>query len=109
MKEWNIEAKKMLEKFNENYIEHWDEAMEFLLDYQAEKEDLGIVDEDMINEIVKMEAEKWGYQRVACFLSEIIHNLNQDYYRLDGYGNLDVIDQSWIEIQLEDIAGAENE
>lgn len=104
MRSWQTEAVVLHEKFENDYINTWDEAMQFLLDYQSEVEDLGIVSEDIIDEMVEQQAREWGWQRVACFIAEVIHNLNQDFYRLDGYGNLDNITYSDISCWLSDIA-----
>lgn len=104
MRSWQTEAVVLHDKFKDNCINTWDEAMQFLLDYQSEVEDLGIVDNDIVNELVIEEAKEWGWERVACLIAEVIHSLNQDFYRLDGYGNLDVIAYSDISNWLSDIA-----
>lgn len=98
-------AKEILKDFRGDYWwKFWDEAMEFLCDWQSEHEDLGIVDSDLVDELVKYEAEKGGYQRVAFFLAGISENLSDAYYQIDGYGNLDTIERSNIDCWLDDIA-----
>lgn len=57
---------------------------------------------DILDEIVKQEAEKGGFIRVAHFLAGI-EWLNDDYYRLDGYGNAQDIKVSDLECWLTDI------
>lgn len=104
MRSWQTEAVVLYEKFENDYVNTWDEAMQFLLDYESEVEDLGIIDNETVNDLVIREAEEWGWERVACLIAEVIHNLNQDFYRLDGYGNLDVITYSDISTWLSDIA-----
>lgn len=104
MRNWQKEAEELLKKFKTSFIDTWDEAIQFLLDYDGEHGGLDIVAEDIIDEMVENIAKEWGHQRVACFLGDIIHNLNQDFYRLDGYGNLTYISAGWIETSLDDIA-----
>lgn len=104
MRNWQKEASSLGKKFKQNPLDYWDKAMEFLLDYQAECEDLGIVDSAIIDDMVARQANEWGWERVACFISEVIHDLNSDYYRIDGYGNLDHLTDSDIECWLYDIA-----
>lgn len=50
-----------------------------------------LISSDELDERVKYEAES-GWQRVACFLSDIVNNMSYDYYKIDGYGNADVPD-----------------
>lgn len=104
MRNWQKEAEELLKKFKNGLVEYWDEAMEFLLEYQSEVEDLGIVDDDCINEIVNEESNKWGWQRVACFLYGIQNAMNMDFYRIDGYGNAQAITSGDIDCWLSDIA-----
>lgn len=100
-------AKEILKDFKSDYVwKFWDEAIEFLLDWQSEHEDLGIVDCDLVDELVKHEAEQ-GYQRVAHFIAQIIDNLACSYYKIDGYGNLAIIEVGDIECWLGDIANSE--
>ena len=105
MRDYPKEARVLSEKFKKDMVGTWDQAMQFLLDYDAEIGELGIVDEDYINEIVEDEAKKWGWQRVACFLNGITNAMHEDFYRIDGYGNAQVISASTIEMWLDDIAG----
>lgn len=53
MRNWQKEAKELLQKFDKDLVKYWDDAMRFLLDYQSEESDLGIVDEFTIDEMVK--------------------------------------------------------
>ena len=97
-------AKEILIDFKGPYgWKFYDETMEFLTNWQAEHEDLGIVDCDLVDELVEIEAKK-GYQRLAFFMGQIIDDLNCSYYRIDGYGNLATIENGDIECWLDDIA-----
>lgn len=94
----------MLKKFKEMPWKVWDDAIEFLLDWQNEKSDLDIYDCDLVDELVRYRLEHGGYQSVICLLDGISENMNQAYYRLDGYGNLTTIENGDIECWLDDIA-----
>lgn len=104
MRDWQKEAKEILSNFKEMPWRVWDDAIEFLLDWQNEKSDLGIIDCDLVDELVRHRLEHGGYQSVICLLDGISGNINQSYYRLDGYGNLEIIENSDIECWLDDIA-----
>lgn len=97
-------AKEILKDFRGNYgWKFWDEAMEFLVNWQSEHQDLGIVDCDELDDLVAYKAEQ-GYQTLAHYLSGIMDNLNGSYYRIDGYGNLETIERGNIDSWLDDIA-----
>lgn len=105
MKDYQKEAKELLEKHKSEYSwKYYDEIMQFLIDYQSEKADLEIVDCDLIDDIVSYRLEMSGYQGVICLLDGISNNMNQSYYRIDGYGNLETIEDDDIECWLDDIA-----
>ena len=104
MRDFQKEAKELQPKFAKNLVKYWDEAMQLCLDYDAETGDLGIVDEDYMNEMVEEQAKKWGWQRVACFLQGVQCNLIQEFYRIDGYGNAETITYNTLECWLDDIA-----
>lgn len=77
----------------------------FANDHGAEGAVDDLISDSELDERVKYEAES-GWQRVACFLSEIVNNMNEDYYRIDAYGNAD-LPEDWdcyadeVENQLE--------
>ena len=105
MRDWQKEAQELLKKHKSNYSwKYYGEIKCFLIDFQNEKEDLEIVDCDLIDEIVSNRLELGGYQSVICLLDGISNNMNQTYYRFDGYGNLETIEDSDIECWLDDIA-----
>lgn len=61
-----------------------------------------IIDNELINELVKSEVENGGWQRVACLLAKVDY-LNDEYYVIDGYGNLRHLDKYYLENTLEDM------
>lgn len=60
------------------------------------------VDEDYINDMVTNELNSGGWTRVACFLAKV-DNINEDYYRVNGYGNLEEVTKSDLECTLSDL------
>lgn len=47
-----------------------------------------IANDDELDEFVRNRLESGGWQGVACCISDIINNMSDDYYEIDGYGNL---------------------
>lgn len=84
-------AKQLSQKLNAEGVEKYDytdEALELLQEYDAETNNINIVDDDGINQYIEYDLKNYGWQRVACFLAKV-DSLNAPYgYRLDGYGNL---------------------
>lgn len=102
MENYNNQAKEYLEQLK-GYDYDKNEIIEFLMDFESEKgADFGIVTTDILDEIVKQETDKGGFVRVAHFLAGI-EWLNDDYYRIDGYGNAQDIKVDDLECWLKDI------
>lgn len=49
---------------------------------------------DEVDDMVETELKRGGYPRVICFLYNIKDCMSDDIYKINGYGNLDVLD-SW--------------
>ena len=60
-----------------------DLAYEYELDYLVED----IISTEDIDYFIEKRLESGGWQGVACCLAKINY-LNDDYYEIDGYGNL---------------------
>lgn len=61
-----------------------------------------IVATDLIDDLVESRLKDNGWQGVACMLAEIDY-LSDDYYRIDGYGNLVHLETSDLECMLDDM------
>lgn len=86
----------------DNYWQDRDDIIEFLYNYQIENgADFGIVTDDELDEMVKNESMD-GWQRVAYFLANV-ENMNEEFYRINGYGNAEDIKERDIECALYDI------
>ena len=48
-----------------------------------------LISSDELDERVKAEAEK-GWQRVACFLETAVRFMNEDYYKISAYQNVEL-------------------
>lgn len=53
-----------------------------------------IANDDELDDFVRNRLDSGGWQGVACCISDIINCMNDDYYEIDGYGNLRTCD-SW--------------
>lgn len=86
-----------------------DKIIAFLSEFEsAYGADFGIVSTDILDEMVEHEAKNGGFVRVAHFLAGI-EWLNDDYYRLDGYGNAQDIKIDDLECWLTDIINGDFE
>ena len=47
-----------------------------------------IISSDDVDDFVRDRLDSSGWQGVACCISDIINCMNDDYYEVDGYGNL---------------------
>ncbi len=81
-------------------INDWDELISFCYENELEATN-DIVDTYRIDELLALEAEQ-SWVRAAMFISGVINNLDDDYYKIDGYGNLDVLDASDFETYKDD-------
>ena len=105
MRAWKNEAVVLIDQWNKGFNPKiWDDALQFLIDYDQEYGELEISPSEDIDEIVQQEAKEWGWQRVACFLYGVQNAMNEDFYRLDGYGNVQLITSNNIYDWLCDIA-----
>lgn len=59
-----------------------------------------IIDTDLLDELVQSRLSDGGWQGVACMLSDVSY-LNDDYYVVDGYGNIRHLQTSDLEIALD--------
>lgn len=84
-----IDWKQWKEEHNGNYGD--------LIDFAHDNGIYDPVDElissDELDERVKAEAEN-GWQRVACFLETAVQYMNEDYYKISAYGNVE-LPESW--------------
>ena len=61
-----------------------------------------IVNTDLIDDLVESRLKDNGWQGVAYMLAKIDY-LSDDYYRIDGYGNLVHLETSDLECMLDDM------
>lgn len=78
----------------------YDEAINALIYYGVEHGGIDIVDYDTAEEIAKRELENGGLIRLKFFIGDTA--LTDDYFYLDGYGNLRNINRDWLIMELED-------
>lgn len=93
------------EQWKDEHNGNYGDLIDFAHDngiYEAVDE---LISSNELDERVKAEAES-GWQRVACFLETAVHNMNEDYYAISAYGNVE-LPESWdsyadeVENQLE--------
>lgn len=98
------------ERFEEvrEYLEGFDkesalaELMEICQEYGQEEMLDDLIHEDNIDMMVENELKQGGWTRVAIFLSKVEY-LNDEYYVIDGYGNLTELTQGYVECLLADL------
>ena len=101
--------KEMLSKV-ENAMKEYDvdgvvNAMYEIADNYGLIDDLlfdNIVDRDVIDDMVAQRLESQGFEAVAIMLDGI-HSLNDNYYYLNGYGNLEDLSINKLEVIYSDI------
>ena len=86
LKERLESIKNLLENYNryDAVREIIDLSYDYDLDYYTED----IIEEAMIDELVQNRLYSSGWQGVACMLDKINY-LNDEYYFINGYGNLE--------------------
>jgi len=52
-----------------------------------------IISSDEVDDFVRSRLESGGWQGVAACISDIIDYMYEDYYEIDGYGNLKTCDR----------------
>lgn len=89
------QLKNKLEKIEVtyNYDKVYSDLYNTVIDYMNKSQDWGLeeyfnnfVDSDTVEEMLKHELERGGLARVRFFINDI--TVNEDLYKLDGYGNL---------------------
>ena len=61
-----------------------------------------IIDRDLIDDMVSQRLEVTGFEGVTIMLDGI-HNLNDNYYYINGYGNLEDLSISKLEVIYDDV------
>lgn len=110
------ELKERIEKIESsyNYEEYYRELYNTTIDYMNDTQDWSfdylfedIIDYELAEEQAKHELETGGLARLYYFLGDA--NLNNDMFRIDGYGNLTDIDKSDLDYIKEEILNTINE
>lgn len=61
-----------------------------------------IIHTDLLDEFVQSRLSSGGWQGVACMLADVKY-MNDDYYMIDGYGNIATLETRDLEIILGDM------
>lgn len=92
------ELKERIEniKINYNYEESYTNLYNTVIDYMNDTQDFDLdysfenfIDYETAEEIAKNELQNGGLLRLRCYLGDV--NLNDEIFKLDGYGNLENI------------------
>lgn len=101
---------KEIEKIeiNYNYEESYTNLYNTIIDYQNNTQDFdfeylfeNFINYDLAEELTKYELEKNGLIRLYYFLNNV--NLNNDFFMINGYGNLKDISKEDIDFLKEKI------
>lgn len=110
------ELRKRIEKIESSYDyeEYYTELYNATVDYMNDTQDFDfeylfedIIDYDSAEEYAKQELENGGLLRLYYFLGDA--NLNNDMFRINGYGNLTDIYKDDLDYIKEEILNAINE
>lgn len=110
------ELKERIEKIESSYDyeEYYRNLYNTTIDYMNDTQDWSfeylfedIIDYELAEEQAKHELETGGLVRLYYFLGDA--NLNNDMFRINGYGNLTDIDKSDLDYIKEEILNAINE
>ena len=63
-----------------------------------------IIDDEQLDELVAHEAQNNGWQRVKFFIGGI-ERINEDFYHINGYGNVENIDPEYLDAIMDDLMG----
>ena len=83
------------------------EILDLAYDYDLEDYVENIIEESMINEIIQDRLRCCGWQNIACMLDKVNY-LDDDYYFMNGYGNLEELTISHLECIFSDMVEALN-
>ena len=100
LKERLESIKNLLESYNRD--EATVSILELAHDYDLEYFTENIIEEEMIDGLVQNRFYSGGWQGVACMLSKINY-LNDDYYFMNGYGNLEELTINRLECIFNDM------
>lgn len=78
------------------------EILDLAYDYDLEEYVEDIIEESTINEIIEDRLRCGGWQNIACMLDKINY-LGDDYYFMDGCGNLEELTISHLECIFSDM------
>ena len=108
-----MNKKELREKIEEieityDYEKTYNDLYNTVIDYMNETQDFDLeylfedfIDYDLAEEIAKTEIERGGLLRVYYFLGDA--NLNNELFRIDGYGNLTDVSKEDLENLKEEI------
>ena len=83
------------------------EILDLAYDYDLEYYTENIIEEALIDELVQNRLYSGGWQGVSCMLSKINY-LNDEYYFINGCGNLEELTISHLECIFNDMVEALN-
>ena len=71
-------------------------------DYDLEDRVENIISREVIDDLVQFRLDKSGWEGVACMLSKINY-VTDEYYLIDGYGNLEELTKEYLECIFDDL------
>lgn len=95
--------KNLLKEFNKD--EAINEMMGLAIEYGLEELLENIIATDEIEYLIENRLKNSGWQDVACLLAKV-NCLNDNYYLINGYGNLEEISMEYLEMILEELENA---
>lgn len=100
LKEKMVELKELVNGYDRDIVVNL--LQEICNEYDKEYMIDDIVHTDVVDDMVKHEIENSDWTRVACFLAKVNY-LNDEYYLINGYGNLEEITMDYLGCIVNDL------
>ena len=95
---------ELIESLIKNYDRDYAvrEILNLAYDYDLEDYVENIISEDTIDDLVQSRFDRSGWKGVTCMLSKINY-LNDEYYLMNGYGNLEELTIGYLECVFDNL------
>ena len=100
LKERLESIKNSMKYYHNDYVA--EEILSLAYDYELEDCVTDIINREEIDNLVQDRLENSGWEGVACMLSKINY-LTDEYYLIDGYGNLENLTARYLECIFDDL------
>ena len=100
LKEKLQSIKNSMKYYKKDYVAK--EILDLAYGYNLEKYTKNIINREEIDDLVQFRLDESGWEGVACMLKKINY-VTDEYYLIDGYGNLEELTKEYLECVYEDL------